>query len=110
MVDGGETRTVVSGATKFTVGGEEGMHKNYGRVPKYINKYNQARADEAERRRAEEEQARQCPPGTKLMPDEDRLATLEQLKQSKVEITNILEKMPIVLQTHSSQRKQKDLE
>ena len=77
VVEGGETRTIVSGATKFTVGGEEGMHKNYGRVPRYINKMNQARADEAERRRVEEEQAKLCPPGTKPMPDEERLATLE---------------------------------
>ena len=89
---------------------EEGVHKNYGKVPKYINQYNQVRADAEERKRTEEALAKECPPGTCLMPEAQRVETLEQLRQSRAEINTVLERMPIAVKSQAMQRKQKELE
>eukprot|EP00356_Strombidium_inclinatum_P015863 CAMPEP_0170504754 /NCGR_PEP_ID=MMETSP0208-20121228/48867_1 /TAXON_ID=197538 /ORGANISM="Strombidium inclinatum, Strain S3" /LENGTH=95 /DNA_ID=CAMNT_0010785191 /DNA_START=1384 /DNA_END=1667 /DNA_ORIENTATION=- len=74
------------------------LHKNFGKVPNYINKYNQKREDDHVRRLIEEEKAK-MPPGTRLMPEEERLDTLKDLQDSKKEITNTLEKLPVVSKT-----------
>jgi hypothetical protein len=41
-------------------------HKNYGKVPKYINKYNAARDQNEINKMIEAEKAK-MPPGTRLM-------------------------------------------
>lgn len=56
-----------------------------------------------------EEEAK-CPPGTRLMGDDERLETLEDLKRSKVEVNNMLEKMPISLRTQAAINRKRDLE
>ena len=57
----------------------------------------------------EEEKAKH-PPGTRLMPDEERLETLKDLKDSKKEINTALEKMPVVSRTIAGERQRRDLE
>ena len=89
---------------------EEGVHKNYGKVPKYINKYNQARAEAEEKKRADAVQAKECPPGTCLMPEAQRVETLEQLRLSRAEVNTVLERMPIAVKSQAMVRKQKELE
>ena len=54
------------------------QHKNYGKVPSYLNKYNKQREELAKQRALEEEQAKH-PPGTRLMPEDERQATLRDL-------------------------------
>ena len=49
------------------------------------------------------------PPGTKLLSEEERLSTLEGLINSKKELTNLLEKMPITTKTLSMQNKKEEL-
>jgi len=53
-------------------------HKNFGKVPNYLNKYKYEVEERAERLRRQEEEAR-MPPGTRLMGDEERLQTLAEL-------------------------------
>lgn len=56
--------------------------KNYGKVPAYIDKFNKEREDEKVRRHLAEEQAK-LPPGTRLMPEDERIQTLEDLMLAK---------------------------
>lgn len=57
----------------------------------------------------EEEKAKH-PPGTRLMPEEERLETLKDLKDSKKEINTALEKMPVVSRTIAGERTRRELE
>lgn len=47
------------------------LHGNYGSVPKYINRYNRQRHEAMIEKAIEEERAK-LPPGTRLMPEEER--------------------------------------
>jgi hypothetical protein len=47
-----------------------------------------------------------CPKGMKLMPEDERLSTLESLQASKTECLRLLTKLPFVLDTISSKKKQ----
>ena len=61
---------------------------------------------EKERKKKEEEN---YPKGTRLLPEEERLLTLQKLKQSKKEIENLLEKLPITLNSLGLKIKQQKL-
>ena len=50
------------------------------------------------------------PPGTRLMPEEERLRTLEELQESKKEVTNMLEKLPVGARTMTLEKRKKELE
>jgi hypothetical protein len=47
-----------------------------------------------------------CPKGMKLMPEDERLSTLDSLQTSKTECLRLLTKLPFVLDTISSKKKQ----
>lgn len=57
----------------------------------------------------EEERAKH-PPGTRLMPEDERLETLKDLIESKKEVNSALERLPVVSKTLSMERHKKDLE
>ena len=57
----------------------------------------------------EEEKAKH-PPGTRLMPEEERLETLKDLKESRKEVNIGLEKMPVVSRTITGERLKKEME
>lgn len=57
-----------------------------------------------------EEERAKIPPGTRLMPDDERQATLKDLKESRKEINTALEKLPVVSRTLAMDRHKKDLE
>ena len=57
----------------------------------------------------EEERAKH-PPGTRLMPDEERLETLKDLQESKKEINSAMEKLPVVSKTLAMEKHKKSLE
>jgi hypothetical protein len=48
------------------------LNKNYGKVPNYLNKYKEQREEEIKNKVLEEERAKQ-PPGTRLMPEDERI-------------------------------------
>ena len=86
-----------------------GLNKNYGKVPSYINKYNQQREDAAIQRMMEEERSK-IPAGTRLMPEEERVETLRDLQESRKEINTALEKLPVVSKTMAMEKHKKELE
>ena len=57
-----------------------------------------------------EEERAKIPPGTTLMPEEERLETLKELRTSKLELNAALEKLPVVLKTIAMERHKRDLE
>jgi len=85
------------------------MHRNYGRVPNYLNKFNREREEDAIRKMVEEERSR-MPPGTRLMPEEERLETLKDLQDSYKEVNNTLEKLPVISKTLAMEKHKKELE
>ena len=83
-------------------------HKDYGKVPNYIKKYELEREIKKEERKKQEE-ASKYPKGTKLLTEEERLNTLNGLIENKKEITNQLEKMPITTRTNSIRIRKEEL-
>lgn len=60
-------------------------------------------------RRLQEEESK-IPPGTRLMGEEERLKTLEDLQATKREINNALEKLPLANQSLALQKRKKEME
>ena len=57
-----------------------------------------------------DEERAKIPAGTRLMPDEERIETLQDLKDSLREVNMVLEKLPVVSRTIAMERHKKDLE
>ena len=83
-------------------------HKDYGKVPSYIKKYELEREIKSEEIKRKEEAAK-YPKGTKLLSEEERLNTLNGLIENKKELTNQLEKMPITTRTNSVRIRKEEL-
>ena len=69
--------------------------------------------EEAAKKAEEEEKAKKqkmAPPGTRLLCEEERVETLNNLKKSKVEITSTLQHMPISLKTLAIKQRKEELE
>ena len=86
----------------------EVKHKNFGKVPLYIKKYELEREMKKEEMKKMEEMAK-YPKGTKLLNEEERLNTLNGLIENKKEINNKLEKMPITTRTNSVRIRKEEL-
>jgi len=56
--------------------------RDFGKVPKYLQKFNLQR-EEQKLQKLEEEEAKKFPPGTRKMGEEERLRLLEDLKKTK---------------------------
>jgi hypothetical protein len=84
-------------------------HSEFGRVPDYLEqrKARWAAEEEEARRRAPDPD---CPRGMCVMPEDERLNTLEVLKQSKGEAMRQLQNMPFVVETPSQKKRQTELE
>lgn len=95
-------------ATNFP-GGLPPRTPNYGKTPKYIAQYKEE-AKQKEDARMEAKAARNRPPGTKIMPEGERIKTLENLKKNKEEINRVLHRLPISLRTMSLKQQKVDLE
>ena len=98
----------VPNKNKFIEEKNDAKHKDYGKVPDYIKKYELEREimkDEIKK----QEEASKCPKGTKLLTEEERIETLNGLINSKKEMTNLLEKLPITTRTLSMQNKKEEL-
>ena len=84
-------------------------HTSFGRVPDYLQQRNAQWEDEKEERRRRAPDPN-CPPGMKLMPEDERLDTLEVLHASKSETMKQLQGLPFVIETPSLKRRQGLLE
>ena len=84
----------------------EEKHKNFGKVPEYIKKYEQERENERQekiRRKLE----MKYPKGTRLLSEEERVKTLNSLIKAQYENSLLLEKMPITNRTMKLQQKKR---
>ena len=88
---------------------ESTVHESFGKVPQYLKNRKDQWASEKEEaaRRAPDPN---CPKGMKLMPEEERVQTLEVLRASREEAMNQLSRMPFILETPSAKRKHTELE
>ena len=85
----------------------EVKHKNYGKVPEYIKKYEMEREFERQEKLRRKEELK-YPKGTKLLSEEERVKTLQNLIKTQQELSLILEKMPITNRSTNIQiRKEK---
>ena len=84
------------------------LHKDYGKVPKYLKemKMKAEILKDLQNKKKEEEK---YPKGTRLLSEEERLLTLNKLKESKKELENLIEKLPITLNSLSLRNKQQRL-
>ena len=98
----------VPSKNKFVEEKNDVKHKDYGKVPDYIKKYEIEREQQKEEKKKQEE-ASKYPKGTKLLSEEERVSTLNGLINSKKEMINLLEKMPITTRTLSIQNKKEEL-
>lgn len=94
---------------KHKDGAEPELHEDFGKVPTYLEERKARWAEEKEevRKRAPDPN---CPKGMTLMPEAERVSTLEVLRVSKDEATKLLAKMPFVIETPSLKKRHSDLE
>ena len=81
----------------------------YGKVPRYVEEFKKKVEDQKENEKKEEE-LKKIPPGTRLLPEEERIETLENLKSSKAELLKVLGKMPIAIKTITMAKKKEEME
>ena len=87
---------------------EKAYHKEFGKTPKYLQnmKIEAEKKKEIEKLRKE---TSKYPKGTRLLSEEERLFTLEKLKQSKNDINQIIEKLPITCDSQAFRNKREEL-
>ena len=88
---------------------QEPKHSEFGRVPKYLENRKAQWEEEKEeiRRNAPDPN---CPPGMKLMSEDERLSTLEILQQNREEAMKQFSKLPFVIETASLIRRKNEIE
>lgn len=108
-VNRNKVKAITMVANKKEVAEQPTKHAEFGRVPEYIEERKAKLAEQQEemRRRMPDPN---CPKGMCVMPEEERVNTLEVLQQSKVEAMNQLRKMPFVVETPSQRKRQEQLE
>ena len=84
------------------------FHKEYGKTPKYIENMRKETEKKKEMEKLRKETAK-YPKGTRLLSEEERLSTLEKLKQSKDDINKVIEKLPITCDSQAFRNKKDEL-
>ena len=88
---------------------EESKHKNFGKVPKYIQKFQQEKEMKEVEAKLEAER-RNLPPGMRLMGEDERLEMVRALENTKRETMNEIERLPITMKTMAMQKRREELE
>jgi hypothetical protein len=102
-----KSRAPLRPQTASQYGGKE--YRAKGKVPNYLEKRKEEwKLEEVEKQK--EAELQRIPPGTKLLPEDERLATLDQLDMTRDQIVNTLEALPISMRTMSLNNKKLDLE
>ncbi|CDW80069.1 UNKNOWN [Stylonychia lemnae] len=84
-------------------------HKNFGKVPAYIEKYKEEHKI-AEEKKQEEKAKSNIPEGTRLMGEDERVKTLEELNLEKRQISDLIFSMPLSMKTEALKNKKRELE
>ena len=87
---------------------ENPYHKEYGKTPKYIQDMRLENEKKKEMEKLKKETAK-YPKGTRLLSEEERISTLEKLKQSRDDINKVNEKLPITSDTQTFKNKKDEL-
>ena len=87
---------------------ENPYHKEYGKIPKYIENMKLENEKKLQTEKLRKETAK-YPKGTRLLSEEERLFTLEKLKQSRDDINKVIERVPITPDTQAFKNKKKEL-
>ena len=87
---------------------ENPYHKEYGKIPKYIENMKLENEKKLQTEKLRKETAK-YPKGTRLLSEEERLFTLEKLKQSRDDINKVIERLPITPDTQAFKNKKKEL-
>ena len=87
---------------------ENPYHKEFGKTPKYIQEMRLENEKKIEMEKLRKETAK-YPKGTRLLSEEERLFTLEKLKQSRDDINKIIEKLPITSDSQAFRNKKEEL-
>ena len=92
---------------KFIEEKNDAKHKDYGKVPEFIKKFELEREIQKEEIKKQHEASKYLK-RTKLLSEEERINTLNGLISSKKEMTNLLEKLPITTRTIACKIKKKN--
>ena len=87
---------------------ENPYHKEYGKIPKYIENMKLENEKKLQSEKLRKETAK-YPKGTRLLSEEERLFTLEKLKQSRDDINKVIERLPITPDTQAFKNKKEEL-
>lgn len=82
---------------------------NYGKTPKYLQKY-QEEAKQNQLNKEEARAAKHRPAGTRVLPESERISTLEDLQKNKKEVLKLLMQLPISMRTESLKKQKIELE
>jgi len=84
-------------------------HKSFGKVPTYIEKFKVEMQQTKEKKDEDRAKAR-MPPGTRLMTEQERVQTLEELHKQKCEVSSLLFSIPLSCKTEALKLRKRDLE
>ena len=73
----------LSARTRTSEPDDSARHGSYGEVPEYLRRRRDEQAREEALRRYEEERSAGCPPGMRVLGEEERLEMLEALRKSE---------------------------
>ena len=106
---GDEAKAAAVGAAYEPGPQHSATHRNYGKVPKYIEKYKTEAVDLAKKR--EELRAQKAlPPGMTKMDEAERVQMLEHLVSTKRELQSTLESLPISMRSEALRKQKRELE
>jgi hypothetical protein len=88
---------------------EERIKHQFGKVPAYLSGIKQ---DLADQKRFAEEQSRKedVPPGYRLLPDEEREETLQNLREKLADFEGKFQALPLRIESDRAKRQQRDIE
>ena len=86
----------------------QSLNPSFGRVPAYLQRINQAAANTL--RRQQEAAATRCPPGMRLLPKSEQIATLQGLEEEKRKAMSDLNRLPLGSNAASVIRLKEELE
>lgn len=84
------------------------MHRDYGHVPKYLKEM-KIKAKLMKDMEKKKEEEKNYPKGTRLLSEDERIFTLQKLKENKKELENLVTKLPIACDSIGAKNRQNKL-
>ena len=104
----GEIHKKLNSNNNFNKSSQNPYHKDYGKTPQYLKnmKLEAERQKELDKLKKEQDK---YPKGTRLLSEDERLLTLNKLLESKKDIENLVNKLPITMSSQAVKNKQEEL-